>query len=510
MLNAVLVQRLVAGRWAGGGVAAWVAALVFALHPLHPNTVLFVASFATLFGASFALISLLAYERHRSTSGGPALIASLASFVLALGCYEQAVILPLLAWAHELLEAWRRRSLRWRAVLPRVLPFAGILGLYFVVRRAALGDVIGGYTSLHQRFLKVDLAELARNLLAGFVRLAHPDFSAPVAPWALAATSVILLAGTTWSLVVLGHRSSNRGSEAGDSRTMPQAAVLWIFGLFWIVATQAPFAFGGVVPATGRYFYLTAIGLGLMITAGGRVLASFLRPSTAAAVPVLGVVLVLYYLVLLRQFAGIYLEAGDLASGIQKRLGALRETGHEQVFVVGQPQFVENRRGVRIAQVFHWGLADALEPPFAESPLVVYILPRFSDAALLPAVERPDLGAAFRYRPEAGTFEPLGLGARPEVARIESRRTAAGGLRFLPSAARHRLVVVARANTSLHRIASSSSADGWIDVPVPNRVVESMVRLYGSETYGWVEGRSEDGQLQAVSQLHVLGGGSAP
>ena len=45
--------------------ASWLAALLFAVYPLHPNAVLFAASFATVFATFFLLASAVLYCRYR-------------------------------------------------------------------------------------------------------------------------------------------------------------------------------------------------------------------------------------------------------------------------------------------------------------------------------------------------------------------------------------------------------------------------------------------------------------
>ena len=107
--NAWLVHAFATRMRGVGATTALAAALLFAVHPLHPNAVLFIASFATLFATAFVLGALVAYQRFRREGGRGWLAASLGLFALALGSYEAAAILPILVFAYELLIAGGRR-----------------------------------------------------------------------------------------------------------------------------------------------------------------------------------------------------------------------------------------------------------------------------------------------------------------------------------------------------------------------------------------------------------------
>jgi hypothetical protein len=86
-----------------GSPAALAAALLFALYPLHPNAVVWVASYATLFAAAAVFGCLLGYRRAREQGGWGWWFGALALFAAALGCYEAAVVLPVVLAATDLL-----------------------------------------------------------------------------------------------------------------------------------------------------------------------------------------------------------------------------------------------------------------------------------------------------------------------------------------------------------------------------------------------------------------------
>ena len=105
--------------------AALGAGLLFGLYPLHPNAVLFTASFATLIGGAFVLGSFRLYLWSSATGRRAPWIAAMVAFVLALGSYETSIVLPLWLAAHEVLTA---RDRRWRRSLVSLLPFGLLVG----------------------------------------------------------------------------------------------------------------------------------------------------------------------------------------------------------------------------------------------------------------------------------------------------------------------------------------------------------------------------------------------
>ena len=107
-LNAVLVWAIVR-RLDRSPLTPLAAALLFAVYPLHPNAVIFSASFATIFGAAFFLAAVLAYQGFRESGSLGAWGASMAFFLLALGSYEAAAVLPGVLAAYDHLIGGLRR-----------------------------------------------------------------------------------------------------------------------------------------------------------------------------------------------------------------------------------------------------------------------------------------------------------------------------------------------------------------------------------------------------------------
>jgi hypothetical protein len=134
------------------GRLAWCVAALFAIHPGHVATVQWIAAQSELMVTTFVLSSLLCFARLREWGSASVVgetpgdvrsrrmraswgVLSLALFAIALGCRENAIMLPFAALAVDLLH--RRSSLReawvWYA------GFGLVVAGYLVLRWSLLG-----------------------------------------------------------------------------------------------------------------------------------------------------------------------------------------------------------------------------------------------------------------------------------------------------------------------------------------------------------------------------------
>ena len=246
---AYLVGLRLAARWnVGAPDAVWLAALVFALHPVQTEAVTYVSGRSTSLAATFYLGAVLTYLRS-----GPAW-ASLALFALACATKETALTLPA---ALLLCEAASPRPIDWRAVARRQWA-------HWVLAAAllALALVHGRYS----RFIEVAFSQrsIADNLLSqvqgvGYLvsRLFLPNrLNIDPALPALSAWdgALVLQAAGLAALLALGLASL---------RTRP-----WLgFGLCWFFLHLLPT--NSLVPrldiANERQLYLSLWGLALAL-----------------------------------------------------------------------------------------------------------------------------------------------------------------------------------------------------------------------------------------------------
>ncbi len=122
--------------------AAGVAGALFAVHPLHTEVVAGIVGRAESLMALSVLLALVGYRSERRAVR----FGSLAAFGLGLLAKEQAVVAPALLLFVDLLvrrqaspvPSWIASA---RGALTRLLPYAGVLFVYLLLRAWALGGV---------------------------------------------------------------------------------------------------------------------------------------------------------------------------------------------------------------------------------------------------------------------------------------------------------------------------------------------------------------------------------
>ena len=234
-------------------LAAFLAAVVFAVHPVHAEAVAWVAGRADLLAASLLFLSFGFYVAFRDLGRKSYFAISLLTYMLALFSKEATIPLPLLLVAYEF--SFRRHELRgtFKSLSARLCLYITLFAVYLVARTAALGTLlplpdgpavgagrlyeIPGIMVSYLRlfFLPVDLKLLYQIPVQHFFD-----------PWMLlsALVALLLLAATFWLY------------SAG--RTV-------FFVVTWFVITILP-VLGptGLVIMADRYLYIPSLGLSLL------------------------------------------------------------------------------------------------------------------------------------------------------------------------------------------------------------------------------------------------------
>jgi tetratricopeptide (TPR) repeat protein len=272
-------------------LAGLVAGLVFSLHPVHSQSVSFIAGRTDLVAALFFLAAFSLYDRWRRSGRWFAYAGSLLAFVLALLSKEIAVVLPLVLllrdWAFE--DPATRPS-RARAAL-RIGPMLGVLATFLVVRFVVLSDVLlhrshGSPTEWLPRLLTT-LTLAARYVWITILPYpVSPSQTPPIQAWAgdpVFLLAAIGLGGLLMVAVVLGRR---------------RPAVLFCIGWFWL--TLAPSIALTLLPGStaifaDRFLYLPSVGVCLLAALAvrpllgepGQIRPDVVRRGPAAALAVL-------------------------------------------------------------------------------------------------------------------------------------------------------------------------------------------------------------------------------
>lgn len=250
-LNAVLVVLLLR-KMGSSLLGAACGALLFALHPLRVESVVWATERKDVLFALFYLLSLLAYLRYLNRRTIKPLLLSML-FFLASGLSKQmAISLPATLL---LLDFAARRKWAWRVVVEKI-PFA-LLALGFVAvaywGQHAAGSVMRGaqYTPLHRLLLSTNsLVIYLKNFIWPLNLSAVYPYPKDVVAEAAYAPFVILV--VLVAVIVAGRKYRP----------------VWVSGLFLLV-TLAPVL--NVVPAgaqmvADRFLYLPAIALSYLLS----------------------------------------------------------------------------------------------------------------------------------------------------------------------------------------------------------------------------------------------------
>lgn len=256
-VNAALAF-LVVRRLLGSGAVAFVAALLFAVHPSHVEAVAWISIRKDLLSTTFALSTTALYVSATGarTVRPAAYAASVACFALGMLSKVTIVTLPAFLLILDRFPSEGRPRNRWTVDLATKLPFAAI-GLWLVhVNSAAQTTAAASYARDASSYLAVK-GHAAWNylgLLAGILR-GSPDYDVPsLAPGILPRLAAIggLVALPALALLALRFRS--------------RAAFLafaWIF-VFLVPALAFPL----VTYMADRYLYLPSLGFCWLLAAG--------------------------------------------------------------------------------------------------------------------------------------------------------------------------------------------------------------------------------------------------
>jgi tetratricopeptide (TPR) repeat protein len=167
--GAVVLWRLLARLDLPG---AWLAACLFAVHPVHVESVAWVTERKNVLSGLFYLLAMTAYLRaidlrsNESPRTVPALSWYAASFALFLGALFSKTVTCSLPAALLLVIWWKTGRIRWRDAAP-LLPFFAV-GLVLALGTSQLEQVRVGATGSEWQYAETPLGNaLTRVIIAG-------------------------------------------------------------------------------------------------------------------------------------------------------------------------------------------------------------------------------------------------------------------------------------------------------------------------------------------------------
>ncbi len=265
-------------------IPSFVAALLFATHPIHTEAVTWIAGLPDLSFTFFYLLSFYLYIRS-GRGFKSSYFLSVASFFLAAFCKEPALTLPVILIAYDY--SFKRSRDRLSIQVKRYIPYLIVAGVYFILRFHALTglaplkrhtelsiyqDIINIFPLFSQYLQKL---VLPTNLNAFYVF--HPIFSIAEAKGIL--TFVIVTAFFVFVLVTFRR---NRAV---------------FFSLLLIIIPLLPVLY---IPALGensfteRYLYLPSFGF-ISLFALLLIWAKVNRPTVAVSLIVVSTIVIGLY-----------------------------------------------------------------------------------------------------------------------------------------------------------------------------------------------------------------------
>jgi hypothetical protein len=129
----------------GRKLVALFASVVFAVHPIHAESVSWISGmtdplFGVFFLASFCFFLKARAPDERGHPNRRAFALSLAMFVLATFAKETALSLVVLVFGYELIDTSRQKAERLITAAKRALPYAAAALIYLVPRYLVLGE----------------------------------------------------------------------------------------------------------------------------------------------------------------------------------------------------------------------------------------------------------------------------------------------------------------------------------------------------------------------------------
>jgi len=253
-------------KMTGQFTTAWLAALIFGVHPIHHEVVAWVSGTTESLFAILFLLAFLAYLQSREGAKVLWLTVSCALYALALLSKETAIILPVLVFAHGWIEFSPagnedrpRYGSRFRSAFGPAVLFLPIGLLYLLVRNRVLSGLGHSFSHVSAVSWLLTLPSIllfyVRNWFFPFrfsesydlFYQSQPNFSQVILP----AMILLALAAAIWMLRIrLGEKTVS-------------------LAVAWIVITLLPaldtFVFRPDELVHDRYFYVPSIGAALLV-----------------------------------------------------------------------------------------------------------------------------------------------------------------------------------------------------------------------------------------------------
>jgi len=252
LLNVFLVYILIR-RISGKELTAFLVALLFAIHPMHVESVSWIATRSNLLYSVFFILALISYHKYLENRANKShLLLTYLWFLLSLFSKSMAVTLPLILLLFDYLVD---KKINWKKIIEKI-PFL-LLSLIF-----GLVAVKAASTSGHIENLQLDYTFIDRIFLVSYALLfylfklffpfhlsaiyTYPDKVNGMLPWEYYASLAVLILIMIW--IVRMQRNKR----------------VFVFGsLFFVFCLSAvlPVVWSRIFITADRYTYIAYIGI---------------------------------------------------------------------------------------------------------------------------------------------------------------------------------------------------------------------------------------------------------
>ena len=353
VINVWLVFALARRALAGDRAVAFTAALLFAVHPIHAETLTWIPGQSDLLLTAMLLGAMLAFLRFRSTAARWSALLCIALTATAVFTKEVAVVLPVLLAACHVIDYRRPAPAESHGAtrFHMLLLYAAlllVLAVYFMCRYIAFG---AGAGTPDRATTATTLSEtLPIKYLEYLSHLVPPLNLVGWAGWGgafprPAAHLLVFVCASALLLIPAVVRAVKR------QQTDSLRAIVF-FGPVWFVLTTAPFLFTFNYP---RHMYIVAAGFAVLVATSLKVLIADRHRGLRHA---LAAMLAVSWTLGAWKAADPWVETGKISKNMHRTIRRLTSKPEGSVFILDLPG------GIRDAHLFHWSSPFLLREPF--------------------------------------------------------------------------------------------------------------------------------------------------
>jgi hypothetical protein len=350
--------------------AATFAGMLFAVLPVHAETVAWITGRVDSIPALFYLSSFFAYARWRRTNTGWFYKASVVLFFLALFSKQTAVTMLATLVLYDMVVERRPLRLSW-PWLRDYVPFALLTVGYLMLRYALFGQVLreGGVTAQTLVSFSILQTRHVQKLVFGTALVGRYRASPEFTSIAMAFTCLTV----ALTLLLIGYVAYVDKQESPRSAMFTTGRLLLYFGPVWWLVGTLPTAVAGY--ETARHLYLGAVGYALVLGLGFDALAGNRARLRRSATVVGSGGLVLLYVIKLQPALAEWHSSALLSTkmvGDVERQAAAAPVGSLLLLKapVGPGRYSDS---LNPHYVWAFALPFALQPPFSKTDLTARV-----------------------------------------------------------------------------------------------------------------------------------------